>query len=62
MAALHFASDDWSRSSGIENICNEPVKTMISYPAARKRLLAMRSALKKHEDHIGAVTIVSEKK
>jgi phospholipid N-methyltransferase len=35
---------------------------LISYPAARKRLLAMRSALKKYENYIGAVTFVSQKK
>lgn len=35
---------------------------LISYPAARKRLLAMRSVLKKYENHIGAVAFVSEKK
>lgn len=38
------------------------VSKLISNPAARKRLLAMRSALKKYEDHIGAVTFVSNKK
>jgi hypothetical protein len=35
---------------------------LISYPAARKRLLTMRSALKKYENCIGAVTFVSQKK
>jgi len=35
---------------------------LISYSAARKRLLAMRSVLKKYENHIGAVAFVSEKK
>jgi ubiquinone/menaquinone biosynthesis C-methylase UbiE len=35
---------------------------LISYPAARKRLLAMRSVLRKYEDYIGAATFVSKKK
>ena len=35
---------------------------LISFPAARNRLLAMRSVLKNYEDHIGAVTFVSKKK
>lgn len=38
------------------------VSKLISYPAARKRLLAVRSALKKYENYIGAVTFVSQKK
>ena len=38
------------------------VRKLISYPAARKRLWAMRSALKKYENYIGAVTILSQKK
>ncbi|UCD91053.1 MAG: hypothetical protein JSW04_06395, partial [Desulfobacterales bacterium] len=38
------------------------VGKLIGYPAARKRLLAMRSALKKYENYIGAVTFVSQKK
>lgn len=35
---------------------------VISYPDARKRLLAMRSVLRKYEDYIGAVTFISKKK
>ncbi len=38
------------------------VGKLISYRAARMRLLAMRSALKKYEDYIGAATFVSLKK
>jgi phospholipid N-methyltransferase len=38
------------------------VSKLICYPAARKRLLAMRSALRKYENYIGAVTFVSKKK
>lgn len=38
------------------------VSKLIGYPAARKRLLAMRSALRRYEDHIGATTFVSVKK
>ena len=38
------------------------VSKLIGYPAARKRLLAMRSALRKYENYIGAVTFVSKKK
>lgn len=34
---------------------------IITYPAARKRLLAMRSVLKKYEEHIGAVALISQK-
>ena len=38
------------------------VGKLITYRAARMRLLAMRSALKKYEDYIGAATFVSLKK
>jgi len=38
------------------------VSKLVGYPAARKRLLAMRSALRKYENYISAVTFVSKKK
>lgn len=36
-------------------------RNLIGEPAARKRLMAMRSALKKYEEYIGAVVFVSQK-
>lgn len=38
------------------------ISNLITYPVARKRLLAMRSVFKKYEKNIGAITFLSQKK